>query len=149
MKEIVSIPTFPGYYADRQGNIYSVTSVKKIPLDKTERIEAEKNGTVYKSDEHGNFKIHKLKPKDNGFGYLQVTLKQGNRYRMMYVSRLVLMTFDKGRAMDSKTEQTDHINEDTHDNRLTNLQVVTPRENVLLSQKKKVKTDITKPTDIF
>jgi len=138
MLELVSIPGFSGYYASRAGDIFSVKHVKNVPFDKIERIEAAKDGVFYKSTTHGNFKIKKLSPYKTGQGrdYLKVDLMQRGNRRKMLVSRLMMMTFEKKRMLNSKTEHVDHIDENTFNNNVKNLQVVTPAVNQELSVKR-------------
>ena len=79
-----------------------------------------RNGTV-KTDVY-------LKAKDNGKGYMQVLLRNGNS-KTKYVHILVAESFldyiaNKGVIC------VDHINSIKNDNKLENLRVITPRENV-------------------
>lgn len=68
-----------------------------------------------------------LKPGTVRGGYQQVVLnKQGMKCLNMRVHVLVWETF-KGKR--DKSKVIDHINNDPKDNRLTNLQEITPREN--------------------
>jgi len=79
-----------------------------------------RNGTV-KTDVY-------LKAKDNGKGYMQVSLNNGTP-KTKYVHIIVAESF-----LDYKANKgvvcVDHINSIKNDNKLDNLRVITPRENV-------------------
>lgn len=71
----------------------------------------------------------KLKPSDNGIGYLQVRLKFGNKLLRKYVHRLVYETFVTVLPED---KEINHIDHDKKNNSLSNLEVVTRKENISL-----------------
>jgi hypothetical protein len=79
-----------------------------------------RNGTV-KTDVY-------LKARDNGKGYMQVSLRNGTP-KTKYVHIIVAESF-----LDYKANKgvvcVDHINSIKNDNKLDNLRVITPRENV-------------------
>jgi len=79
-----------------------------------------RNGTV-KTDLY-------LKPKDNGKGYLQVVLRNG-KPKTKYVHIIVAESF-LGYKVNKGVVCVDHINSIKNDNKLDNLRVITPRENV-------------------
>lgn len=67
-----------------------------------------------------------LKPDLNRSGYQQVRLYKGNKSQVFYVHRLVMLAFNG-----DSTKQTNHINGQKADNRLSNLEYVTPSENAI------------------
>lgn len=69
-----------------------------------------------------------LKPSDNGLGYLKVGLTKNGRLKNARIHRLVLETFNPVEGMDKL--QVNHIDEDKHNNCLSNLEWATPSENV-------------------
>ena len=73
---------------------------------------------------------NELKQFDNGRGYLKVSIKgDDGKYHNVSVHRLVALAFVHNDAPDLKT-QVNHINEDKHDNDASNLEWVTPSENI-------------------
>lgn len=71
-----------------------------------------------------------LKQFDNGRGYLKVSLKgDDGKQRNVSVHRLVALAFVHNDDPNLKT-QVNHINEDKHDNDASNLEWVTPSENI-------------------
>lgn len=102
-----------------------------------------------KSLKYGKVRILKLfKKKD---GYLQVQLWENHNYKNFKVHRLVYEAFN-GTIPDGM--QVNHINEDKTDNRLENLNLMTPKENAnwgtrTIRQTEKVKgvfnTKLSKP----
>lgn len=113
MDELKQIPGFPDYYINRRGDVYSNRC-------KTMR---------------------KLKPQLNGpskLKYLTVSLSTGvkddmtwgeggTEIKILRVHRLVWMTFN-GEIPDHL--EIDHINSNKLDNRLENLQLLTPSDNM-------------------
>lgn len=81
----------------------------------------------------GRVKI--MKPKDNGNGYLRVSLRKDGKGKKLYVHRIVWEAF-VGPIPDGY--ELDHLNTVRDDNRLENLRCVTRKENMKnpLSQKK-------------
>ena len=75
-----------------------------------------------------------LKPYKDKDGYLQVTLKQFGRRGTFYVHRLVLISFVIKPPTPAHT-QVNHRNQNPSDNRLENLQWVTPDENLHYSDR--------------
>lgn len=67
-----------------------------------------------------------LKQVDIGLGYLQVCLRKNNKNYSRYVALLVWEAFN---GPIPKGMQVNHINEDKSDNRLENLNLMTPKEN--------------------
>ena len=76
-----------------------------------------RDGRVYSRKSNRELAAH-----DNGYGYFQVTIDE----RKYYVHRLVWETF-RGPIAPGMT--INHINHDSSDNRLTNLELVSQREN--------------------
>ena len=70
---------------------------------------------------------HALKPAVNYKGYCVVSLKYGSSYRSKLVHRIVWESFN-GEIPSGL--QINHVNEDKADNRLDNLELVTPSQNV-------------------
>ncbi len=70
-----------------------------------------------------------LRPVIDKYGYVRVVLTNGPRRKLCQVHRLVLLTF---RGPCPEGYQAHHINEDKQDNRLENLEWVTPRQNSCL-----------------
>lgn len=67
-----------------------------------------------------------LKPAQNRNGYLQVCLSRNNKSHWRYIHRLVMAAFER----DAPELQVNHKNGDRRDNRLANLEYVTPSENI-------------------
>ncbi len=72
--------------------------------------------------------------------YLSTDTKQGRKFVSLvnmfdYTDRTTisyaafLLSVDRGKLLDSRFEQADHINNDPSDDRLENLQILTPEEN--------------------
>jgi len=111
MEGLKQIPNYPNYFANIKGEIYSNKKSKD--------------------------KFHKLKPQrvtQSKKGYFQVRLYTEKdapnfkeRGQLFYIHRLVWETFS-GEIPDNK--QIDHIDGDTSNNCLDNLQVVTGRQNL-------------------
>lgn len=68
-----------------------------------------------------------LKPHDNGYGYLTVGLCQHGKQRTLRVHRLVFVAFVGGVP---EGMEINHIDEDKHNNRLENLEVITHADNM-------------------
>lgn len=114
MDELKQIPDFPDYWINRRGDVYS------------NRCQTMK----------------KLKPQLNGptqKKYLTVSLSTGNKNDMTWgeggakvkilrVHRLVWMTFNGKIPEDMEI---DHINSNKMDNRIENLQLLSPSDNIL------------------
>lgn len=73
-----SIPGYKGYFADKQGNIYSAW----IPLSK---------GSIINLD-----KIKRLKPSPKRHGYLAVSPVLNGKVKTIYVHQLVMLAFVGG-----------------------------------------------------
>lgn len=83
-------------------------------------------GNVKSLDYKGTGKEKMLKPQKNRKGYLTVTLYKNRKGKIFMVHRLVYETF-VGEIPDGM--QCNHINEKKDDNRLENLNLMTPKEN--------------------
>lgn len=69
-----------------------------------------------------------LKPREHGGGYLQVSLCDKGKVKQLYIHRLVAITFiDNPRSH----PQVNHINGIKTDNNTSNLEWVTPSQNML------------------
>ena len=101
--------------------LYEVSNLGRVrSLEKNWEIA---NGGIRHKDET------MLKPTNNGSGYLQVNLNSGGIRTTRVVHQLVWDHFGcklrNGRAL-----QVDHIDHDKTNNRIDNLQLLTPRENI-------------------
>lgn len=84
-------------------------------------------GNIKSLNYHGNQEIEwKLKPSCGGSGYLQVTLCKNGTRKTCSVSLLVWTAFN---GPIQPGMQVNHINEVKTDNRLENLNLMTPKEN--------------------
>lgn len=103
--------------------LYKVSNLGRIrSLDKPVR-----SGNRYNKNTGVAVKKGKvLKQADTGLGYLQVCLRKNNKNHSLYVHRIVWETFNGPIPEDM---QVNHINEDKTDNRLENLNLMTPKEN--------------------
>lgn len=111
MKEIwKDIPEFINYYqASNMGRIRSLDRVVKSCFNSFQI----KKGKV-------------LKPVANHNGYLRISLSKNGKRTQKFVSNLVWITF-KGQI--PKGMQVNHINQIVTDNRLANLNLLSPKEN--------------------
>lgn len=71
-----------------------------------------------------------LKPSDNGKGYLMLILSKNGKTKGFTIHQLVAMAFLNHTPSRYKVV-VDHINGDTKDNKLTNLQLLSNRDNIL------------------
>ena len=107
-KEFRTHPMYKNYSASADGEIYSLFS-NKI-----------------------------LKARDNGNGYKMITIFDKNKKKKCknyYIHRMVWECYH---GLIPKGLQIDHIQQDKADNRLVNLQLLTPKENIQKSNNKKV-----------
>lgn len=91
-----------------------------MPLPSQTRYEVSNTGKVYDNEEFGEVKQYPV-----GDGYLGVRLNIG----VYGVHRLVLWAFTT--SLSRPTRQTNHKDGNKHNNNLSNLELVTPRENIL------------------
>ena len=98
------IEGYPGYQVSNKGNVRSLNYWHKAG------------------------KIQVLKPNFNGQHYLKVCLRKEKKNYTRVVHRLVALAFIPNDDPEHKT-QVNHINEDKTDNRVCNLEWVTPKEN--------------------
>ena len=105
------IPEFNGLYqASNLGRVKSLNRFKKG-----------------KNDSLASVKERILKPSIYHRGYYQVGLYKNSKVRYYLVHRLVWITFN---GLIPQGMQVNHINEVKTDNRLENLNLMTPKENV-------------------
>lgn len=111
-----------------------------IPLDTEEWKTVIYDGEIWENYEvssHGrvrslNYKrtgqIQILKQNDNEYGYLKIQASKHNHIKVMLVHRMVGFAFIPN---DNPTEKTqiNHINENKHDNRVENLEWISPKNN--------------------
>lgn len=102
--------------------------MKIIELYETDKkdIYMDIDGNVYSTKRNS---IYKLKKCDNGHGYEMITVSVNGVKKNVLVSRLMGNAF-LGLDLNSKL-QMNHINKIRHDNKLSNLEVVTPKQNIL------------------
>lgn len=103
------IPGYEGWYeASDQGRI---RSVDRVVTDRRGRQLRQKSKVLSQANDNG---------------YRKVALSQNGRLRTFAVHRLVMLTFDGPRPEGMEVH---HRNNTRHDNRLENLEYVTPRRN--------------------
>ena len=102
MSEFKDIPNYDGYYKiDKKGNVLSLKN-----------------------------KIHKiLKPRENSNGYLYINLSKNGKYKSIMIHKLVAITYLNHVPNFKQNIVVDHINNIKTDNNLSNLQLITQREN--------------------
>lgn len=126
---ITAIPGHDYYYADKEGNIYSVTPADKKKFFNYRHLKFKQvNGLQFYNEKAGTIQLQKLRPLKNGNGYLSVRLSLEGKKTKEYIHRLILMTF-KGPFPAGK--QTNHKDLNRANNKLSNLEFVTPSENML------------------
>ena len=104
------IPNYEGYQVSNLGRVKSLKRFRKG-----------KNGSLVPVKE----KI--LKPQMPNSGYYRVTLCKHSTIKFYYVHRLVYEAFN---GQIPENMQVNHINEVKTDNRLENLNLMTPKENI-------------------
>lgn len=110
MEEIwKDIVNHPGYQVSDKGRIRTLDRLVKS-----------------KNNSYRSVKGQIIKPYLTSFGYLRANLWENQHYKTYFIHRLVWETF-KGPV--PKGMQVNHINEDKTDNRLENLNLLTPQEN--------------------
>jgi hypothetical protein len=130
--KIKAIPGYQYYYADTDGNIYSVTPElpqKFFDLAKLQITETKPG--IYYHEQTGKIKVKKLKPHKNSMGYYRVVLYLNGKFAREFVHRLVLMTF---RGPFPPGKETNHIDGNILNNKLSNLEFVTHAENIQLAR---------------
>ena len=75
-------------------------------------------------------KVKELKLTKNNDGYLFVNLSDGNKSKLNFIHRLLMLTYVLESTEWPKGMVTDHLNGDKSDNRLENLELVTNQENL-------------------
>lgn len=87
-------------------------------------------GRVFSKDRFQGNRVIKSKEMSlvsNGTGYLQVTLNRNYKRKKIYIHRLVWETF---KSPIPKGYEIDHIDSDKSNNKLSNLQLFTRKENM-------------------
>lgn len=79
-----------------------------------------------------------LKPYDNGYGYLVVELRQGGRKKHLRVHRLVAQAFIPN---PKRMPEVNHMDEDKHNNRVTNLEWCTSSYNKKYGSGRKARSE--------
>ena len=114
---------------------YKITKpIRLIELDNLEIIVCD-NGDIFtinknkirRNGRKDNRKGRKLKPANDKDGYLRITLTNNGKRKSYCVHRLVVRAF-----LDNYSDelQVNHINGIKKDNRIENLEMVTPQENI-------------------
>lgn len=94
-----------------------------------ESYEVSNQGKVRSLNYGRTGKIQVLKPSVTTDGYLMVTLCKGGKKKNYYVHRLVAFAFIPNDDTENKTE-VNHISEVKTDNKVENLEWVTPKQNM-------------------
>lgn len=127
--KIKAIPGYQYYYADTDGNIYSVTPEKPQKFFDLAKLQITQTSPgIYYNEKTGNIKIVKLKPQLNSTGYYRVVISLDGAQKREFVHRLILRTF-KGEF--PKGKETNHIDGNPKNNKLSNLEFVTRSENMI------------------
>ena len=115
------VPDLPGeeWRTIKGWELYEISNMGRVKRTLQER--AYGNG---KSKLFGEKLMNPFYTKD---GYAQVTLKQFGRRGTLYIHRLVLIAFDVLPPTSEHTEA-NHKNQNTRDNRLVNLEWITPED---------------------
>ena len=90
---------------------------------------------MYSVDEDGNVfrNNEKMSPVNNGIGYLQIKLRKNKKRFNRYIHRIVWETFN---GLIPKGFEINHIDHDKSNNSLSNLELVSHRENLKKAFKK-------------
>ena len=96
-----------------------------------EDYEVSDGGKIRSLNYRGHGKIQILKQRKHN-GYFKVNLYKDGIMKSYQVNRVVAFTYSDKIPNDNPTEKTqvNHINEDTYDNRVENLEWVSPKENI-------------------
>jgi len=90
----------------------------------------DEDGSVWSKNYRRTGKMKKMKPIDNGHGYLRVNLSKDGKMKAICIHRLVAQAFlpDFCKELD-----VDHIDRDKTNNNLSNLRMVTRQQNTFNS----------------
>jgi len=149
--QLKAIPGYQYYYADTNGNIYSITPEKPRQFFDIAKLHiTEIKPGIFEHNAAGKIKVKKLKPHPNRDGYLYVKLCLNGKCIDQKIHRLILITF-KGKFPPGK--ETNHKDGNPHNNKLSNLEFMTHAENVQhardLERGKNYDYTKTKPGDPF
>lgn len=113
----IEIPDYPGYYVTSEGHIWSTRRKKTKKLKQQKASQSKK----------GYFQVRLFNKDTRRDGFCKDgTVRQ--KGKLFYVHRLVYETFIGEIPSD---KEIDHIDGDTKNNSVHNLQVITRRENIL------------------
>lgn len=116
MEKWAEIPNYPGYQVSASGGVRSFWSNGGSLINVSRR----------------------LSPTITGKGYKRIGLRKNKKPRIYFLHRLILETFNRPPEIG---EQCNHLNGDKSDNRLINLEWVSPSENLKHAYKNQLKTN--------
>jgi len=98
-----------------------------------DRYAIDEDGNVWSKNYRRSGKMKKLKPADNGYGYLMVKLFKDGKKKMKTTHRLVAQAYLPDFCEDLDV---DHIDRDKTNNNLSNLRMVTTQQNAFNTKAK-------------
>lgn len=113
----IEIPDYPGYYVTSEGHIWSTRRKKTKKLKQQKASQSKK----------GYFQVRLFNENTRRDGFCKDG-RVAQKGKLFYVHRLVYETFIGEIPAD---KEIDHIDGDTQNNSVHNLQVITRRENIL------------------